>query len=68
MDQGSAGLGERAAFVVGALVASASWQLLLAGAGATLGRFLAGPRGRRWTAALGGTAVLLLAARTALGG
>lgn len=64
----TAGPAERGVFVLGALVASASWQLLLAGAGATLGRFLAGPRGRRWTAALGGTAVLLLAVRTALGG
>ncbi|KAE8765491.1 LysE family transporter [Georgenia thermotolerans] len=63
----TAGAAERAVFVLGALAASASWQLLLAGAGATLGRFLSGPRGRRWTAVLGGTAVLLLALRTALG-
>lgn len=35
-----------AAFAVGALVASASWQLLLAGGGAALGRLVTGPRGQ----------------------
>ncbi|PFG41222.1 arginine exporter protein ArgO [Georgenia soli] len=59
---------QRAAFVVGAFAASASWQLLLAGAGARLGRALTGPRGRRWTALVGGSVVVLLAVRSALGG
>jgi len=59
---------QRVAFVLGAFVASASWQLLLAGAGARLGRALTGARGRRWTAIVGGTVVVLLAVRSALGG
>lgn len=41
---------ERAAFVLAAFVASASWQLLLAGGGALLGRALTGGRGRLVTA------------------
>ncbi|MEV8020214.1 LysE family transporter [Streptomyces sp. NPDC086554] len=40
----------QAAFVLAAFVASASWQLLLAGGGALLGRALTGGRGRLWTA------------------
>lgn len=58
--------GLRAAFVVAAFVASASWQLLLGSAGAWAGARLTGPRGRRWTAAVGALVVLALAARTAL--
>lgn len=58
----------RAAFVAGALAASASWQLLLAMTGATLGRLLTGPRGQRWTAGVGGAMVVALAVRSALGG
>jgi threonine/homoserine/homoserine lactone efflux protein len=60
-------LGLGVAFVLGALVASVVWQLVLATAGASLGRFLTGPRGRRWSAILGGTVVLLLALKTLLG-
>ncbi|MGW7054325.1 LysE family transporter [Streptomyces sp. NPDC054887] len=41
---------EQAVFVVAAFVASASWQLLLAGGGALLGRALTGSRGRLVTA------------------
>ncbi|WP_209446294.1 LysE family transporter [Streptomyces sp. MZ04] len=41
---------EQTAFVLAAFVASASWQLLLAGGGALLGRALTGSRGRLWTA------------------
>lgn len=52
------------AFVVAAAVASASWQLLLAGAGAGLGRVLTGPAARRWTAVVGATVVLALAVWT----
>jgi threonine/homoserine/homoserine lactone efflux protein len=52
------------AFVVAAGVASASWQLLLAGAGAGLGRVLTGPVARRWTAIVGAIVVLALAIHT----
>ncbi|MFB7373735.1 LysE/ArgO family amino acid transporter [Streptomyces sp. NPDC056222] len=41
---------DRTAFVLAALVASASWQLFLATGGALLGRGLTGPRGRLATA------------------
>ncbi|MEV0321510.1 LysE/ArgO family amino acid transporter [Streptomyces sp. NPDC050658] len=41
---------EQTAFVLAAFTASASWQLLLAGGGALLGRVLTGGRGRLWTA------------------
>jgi threonine/homoserine/homoserine lactone efflux protein len=64
-DLGTAGA--RATFVGGVVVASAAWQLVLATAGATAGRWLVGPRGRRWTAIVGGGLVLALAVRTALG-
>ncbi|GAA2183192.1 LysE family transporter [Brooklawnia cerclae] len=57
----------RALFVVGAFIASASWQTTLALGGAVLGRYLTSPRGRRWTAVAGGSVVILLAVRTALG-
>ncbi|MFD1505688.1 lysine transporter LysE [Georgenia yuyongxinii] len=63
----SAGPAERLTFVLGAFLASASWQLLLAGAGSTAGRFLAGPAGRRWTAIVGGGVVALLAVKVAVG-
>ncbi|HEY5785704.1 MAG TPA: LysE family transporter [Microlunatus sp.] len=55
---------EAAAFVLAAGVASASWQLLLAGAGAGLGRLVTGPAARRWTAVLGAGVVLALAVWT----
>ncbi|MFF8607862.1 LysE family transporter [Streptomyces sp. NPDC015346] len=41
---------DRTAFVLAALVASASWQLLLTTGGALLGRSLTGPKGRLVTA------------------
>ncbi|MFI6941237.1 LysE family transporter [Streptomyces sp. NPDC050418] len=44
------GAAERAVFVLAAFAASASWQLLLAGGGALLGRLLTGRRGRLLTA------------------
>ena len=55
-----------AAFVVGAFAASAAWQLVVASAGHGAGRALTGPRGRRWTAIVGGAIVVVLAVRTAL--
>jgi arginine exporter protein ArgO len=63
----TAGLAERMVFVLGALAASASWQVLLVWAGGTAGQFLAGTRGRRWTALIGGSMIMLLALRSALG-
>ncbi|MFD9094567.1 LysE family transporter [Streptomyces collinus] len=54
---------ERAVFVLAAFAASASWQLLLAGSGALLGRVLTGRRGRLTTALLSSGVILLLAAR-----
>jgi arginine exporter protein ArgO len=53
-----------AAFVVAVLVASASWQLLLVGGGAALGRVLAGARARLATALVAALVIAALAART----
>ncbi|WP_433159637.1 LysE family transporter [Kribbella sp. CA-247076] len=52
---------ERVVFVIAAFVASASWQLLLAGGGALLGRALTGHLGRLLTA-LGSSVVIALLA------
>jgi len=49
-----------ALFVLGAFVASASWQLLLAGGGAVLGRALSGPRGRLVTGLVSAAVMLVL--------
>ncbi|MDX2973740.1 LysE family transporter [Kribbella solani] len=55
--------GERVAFVLAAFVASAAWQLLLAGGGAILGRLLTGTRGRLATAVASSTLITILAVR-----
>lgn len=57
---------EQGTFVGAAFAASASWQLLLAGGGALLGRSLTGHRGRLVTALLSSCVMLGLAARTVL--
>ncbi|MGW1798524.1 LysE family transporter [Streptomyces sp. NPDC001984] len=57
---------EEAVFVLAAFAASASWQLLLAGGGALLGRALTGRRGRLVTALLSSSVMLALAVRMAL--
>ncbi|MGW7540113.1 LysE family transporter [Streptomyces sp. NPDC054770] len=57
---------EQGVFVLAAFAASASWQLLLAGGGALLGRSLTGHRGRLVTALLSSCVMLGLAARMAL--
>jgi arginine exporter protein ArgO len=62
-----AGTAERVVFVAAAFAASASWQVVLAGGGALLGRALTGPRGRLVTsvssgAIMAGLAVSLLLA------
>ncbi|MEU1707439.1 LysE family transporter [Streptomyces sp. NPDC005706] len=54
---------EGAAFVAAAFAASASWQLLLAGGGALLGRSLTGHRGRLATALFSSAVILVLAVR-----
>ncbi|MEU8033956.1 LysE family transporter [Streptomyces sp. NPDC049099] len=54
---------ERAVFVVAAFAASASWQLLLAGSGALLGRLLTGSRGRLGTALASSAVMTALALR-----
>ncbi|MBO4141079.1 LysE family transporter [Micromonospora tulbaghiae] len=56
-----------AAFTVGVFVASASWQLLIAGGGTLIGRALTGPRGRRVTALLSSVIIAALAVATVLG-
>jgi arginine exporter protein ArgO len=58
---------DRASFVVGVFVASASWQLLLAGAGTLLGRALSGRRGRLGTALISASLIALGAAQIAFG-
>ncbi|MGW3354546.1 LysE family transporter [Streptomyces bungoensis] len=63
---GAVSAAAQAAFVVAAFAASASWQLLLAGGGALLGRALTGERGRLLTALLSSGVILLLAVRMTL--
>lgn len=53
-------------FVLAAFAASASWQVLLAGGGALLGRVLTGHRGRLVTALLSSAVILALAVRMAV--
>ena len=48
-------------FVLAAFAASASWQLLLAGGGALLGRLLSGPRGRLTTTLVSSAVIVGLA-------
>ncbi|MET7666034.1 lysine transporter LysE, partial [Streptomyces sp. NPDC005463] len=54
---------EQAAFVLAAFAASASWQLLLAGGGALLGRALTGARGQLVTALASSLLITVLAFR-----
>ncbi len=48
-------------FVVGAFLASASWQLLIAGGGSLVGRLLTGERGRLITALVSSVVIAVLA-------
>lgn len=50
-------------FVVAVFLASASWQLLLAGGGSLVGRLVAGPRGRLLTALASSLLIVVLAVR-----
>ena len=54
---------EQGVFVLAAFVASAGWQLLLAGGGALLGRSLTGHRGRLATGLVSSCVITLLAVR-----
>lgn len=64
--EGTATALEGTVFVLGAFLASASWQLLLAGGGALLGRALTGHRGRLVTALLSSGVIMALAIRMAV--
>lgn len=58
---------EQGVFVLAAFAASASWQLLLAGGGALLGRTLTGRRGRLVTALASSVVITALAVRMLMG-
>ena len=58
---GRGGTGGGAWFVAGAFLASASWQLLLAGGGSLVGRLLTGERGRLITALVSSAVIAALA-------
>jgi arginine exporter protein ArgO len=60
---GVAGFSQRIVFVIAAFVASASWQLLLAGGGALLGRLLTGHVGKLATALASTVLIVVLAVR-----
>ncbi|PWJ03540.1 lysine transporter LysE [Streptomyces sp. NWU49] len=61
----AAGAAEQTVFVTAAFAASASWQVLLAGGGALLGRALTGHRGRLVTALAASGVMVALAVRMA---
>jgi threonine/homoserine/homoserine lactone efflux protein len=63
---GPAGPLDQGVFVLAAFAASASWQVLLAGSGALLGRALTGRRGRLATALVASGVMTALAVRMAL--
>jgi arginine exporter protein ArgO len=54
-------------FVLGAFLASASWQLLLAGGGSLVGRVLTGPKGRLGTALASSAVIAALAVALVVG-
>lgn len=54
---------EQGVFVLAAFLASASWQVSLAGGGALLGRVLTGHRGRLVTALVSSAVMTVLAVR-----
>ena len=58
-----ASLSEQLVFVLGAVVASASWQVLLAAGGAVLGGALTSRRGRLVTALVATAVIAVSAAR-----
>jgi arginine exporter protein ArgO len=60
---GRGGAGGGVWFVLGAFLASASWQLLIAGGGSLVGRLLIGERGRLITALVSSAVITVLAIR-----
>jgi len=58
---GRGGAGGGVWFVLGAFLASASWQLLIAGGGSLVGRLLTGDRGRLVTAVVSSAVIAILA-------
>jgi arginine exporter protein ArgO len=60
---GRGGSGGGPWFVIGAFLASASWQLLIAGGGSLVGRLLTGERGRMITALISSGVITILAIR-----
>jgi arginine exporter protein ArgO len=58
---GRGGSGGGIWFVAGAFLASASWQLLIAGGGSLVGRLLTGERGRLITALVSSAVIAILA-------
>jgi arginine exporter protein ArgO len=60
---GRGGSGGGVWFVVGAFLASASWQLFIAGSGSLVGRLLTGERGRMITALVSSAVITVLALR-----
>lgn len=54
------------AFIVAAFLASASWQVLVASLGTGLGRWVAGPRGRRTTGVVAAVVIAALALKPLL--
>ncbi|WP_249997962.1 LysE family transporter [Actinoplanes sp. M2I2] len=63
---GRAGEGGGVPFVAGVILASASWQLVIAAGGSLIGRRLTGPRGRTWTALVSSIVIAALAVRLVL--
>ncbi|WP_436521728.1 LysE family transporter [Actinoplanes sp. HUAS TT8] len=63
---GNGGSGGGVWFVIGAFLASASWQLLIAGSGSLVGRLLTSPRGRLLTALTSSVVIAALAVRLLL--
>lgn len=63
---GRAGEGGGVLFVAGVVLASASWQLAIAGGGTLVGRWLTGPRGRAITALTSSVVIAVLAVRLLL--
>ncbi|MEU8657595.1 LysE family transporter [Actinoplanes philippinensis] len=60
---GSGGAGGGVWFVIGAFLASASWQLLIAGGGSLISRVLTSDRGRLITALVSSVVIAILALR-----
>ena len=65
---GASTAGQGAVFVLGAFVASASWQLLLVAGGVVLGRALTGRRGRLITGLVSSAVILGLTVALLLAG